>query len=156
MSAAHIERHQPREVTDEGQAEVGTLRVKLYGLLAPGREITPEMRGRTARFLAEEVRAKVTEMGDSNDLGFVIIHPGAWGLTIAAQWWVQGSVLCQHIHRQLYEAAAPMDTVTRPVVACVWELAIIEAEQAAWRETMMQDDPDPGRYLAARLSNRFV
>ncbi|MCV3270704.1 hypothetical protein [Roseobacter sinensis] len=141
----------PRAVTRHGVAEVGALRVKVYGLAAPGKEVTAGMRARAERFLAEEVCARVAEMGDSNDLGFVIIHPGDWGISIAAQWWVQGSVLCQHIYRQLYEAAEPMDTAHRPVVGCVWELAIIEAEQATWRETMMGATPKPERYLATWL-----
>ena len=43
-----------------------------------------------------------------------------------------------------------MDTVTRPVVGCVWELALINAEQEAWRRTMMKPEPSPAAYLASR------
>ncbi|QBF32943.1 hypothetical protein CFI11_17195 [Thalassococcus sp. S3] len=86
-------------------------------------------------------------MGDSNDMGFVIIHPGDLGLSISAHWWAQGSVLCQHIYRRLHDAPLPMDTVSRPVIGCVWELALIQSEQRAWRTAMMRPDPDPEAYL---------
>ena len=59
-------------------------------------------------------------------------------------------MLCQHIHRQFYGAEKPMDTVKRPVIACVWELAVINAEQEAWRKTMMTPDPDRNAYLNKR------
>lgn len=97
-----------------------------------------------------EVLERVAAMGDSNGLGFVIIHPGELGVSISAHWWVQGSVLCQHNHRQLYGASEPMDTVARPVVACVWELALINTEQEAWRKSMMTPAPDRAAYLGAR------
>ncbi|WP_299676102.1 hypothetical protein [uncultured Roseobacter sp.] len=113
--------------------------------------MTPEMRAVAERILTDEVPAKVAAMGESNDLGFVIIHPGDGGVSILVQWWVQGSVLCQHFHRQLYGAAAPLETATRPAIGCVWELAIIDAEREAWCRTMMQADPEPERYLAMRL-----
>ena len=107
-------------------------------------------------FLERDVPERVAAMGDSNGLGFVIIHPGDVGLTVAAHWWAQGSVLCQHIYRREYSAAEAMDTVTRPVVACVWELALINAEQEAWRETMMTTAPDRAAYLKSRSSLRTV
>jgi hypothetical protein len=82
----------------------------------------------------------------------VIIHPGELGISILAHWWIQGSVLCQHIYRKLYSAIDPMDmdTVKRPVIACVWELALINAEQEAWRKTMMKSHPSPSVYMDAR------
>jgi hypothetical protein len=43
-----------------------------------------------------------------------------------------------------------MDTVTRPGVACMWELDIIQTEQTAWRKFMMQPAPDPDAYLKTR------
>lgn len=142
----------PRPVLDLGTRAIGALEVKLYGLLAEGQQITDAMLATTQQFLETEVAARVEAMGDSNGLGFVIVHPGDLGLTIAAQWWAQGSVLCQHIYRKAYAEADPMDTVTRPAVGCVWELALISAEQDAWRATMMQGTPDPAAYLARRAS----
>jgi len=102
------------------------------------------------RFVDDEVLNQIQKMGDSNGLGFIIIHPGDVGLSISAHWWVQGSVLCQHIYRREYGAKKFMDTVSRPVVACVWELDIINAEQTLWQRTMMTVKPDHSAYLECR------
>jgi hypothetical protein len=102
------------------------------------------------RFLTQDVMPMITAEGEGNGLGFVIVHPGDLGVSISAHWWIQGSMLCQHIHRQLYGAEKPMDTVKRPVIVCVWELVVINAEQEAWRETMMTTKPDRSAYLEGR------
>ena len=150
MTVGPIEVYRPRTVSDHGIWDIGSLRFKVYGLLARDREVTGEALSLAEEFLAQEVLERVSAMGESNDLGFVIIHPGDTGLSIAAHWWAQGSVLCQHIYRRQYAETEPMDTVARPVVACVWELALINAEQEAWRRSMMTNEPDQAAYLKSR------
>ncbi len=142
--------YQPRAVSDLGLWEIEGLKLKVYGLMAQNKEITRAMVTHGQSFVRDEVLPVVAAEGDSNGLGFVIIHPGDLGISTAVHWWIQGSVLCQQIHRQVYGAAAPMDTKTRPVVACVWELALINAEQEIWRRTMMTGTPSPTAYLDAR------
>lgn len=150
MSFGPLEPYEPRTVSHHGLWVVGDLHFKIYGLLADGQLLEPETFDLARGFLEQDVLNKVAQMGDSNGLGFVILHPGELGLTIAAHWWAQGSVLCQHIYRQQYDADTPLDTVNRPAVACVWELGIIQAEQDIWRATMMCAAPDPDRYRTSR------
>lgn len=152
MTDGPIEIYRPRVVSDLGNWIIGSLQLKVYGLLAEEKNINAEMETKAKRFIEIEVLKRVSTMGESNNLGFIIIHPGDLGISISAHWWVQGSVLCQHIYRQLYGANEPLDTVTRPVVACVWELALINAEQEAWRQHMMGTAQDQTAYLAARPS----
>lgn len=150
MNVGPIEVYHPRAVSDHGIWEIGSLQFKIYGLLARDKEVTHDMVSVAKEFLEQDVLGRVAAMGESNGLGFVIIHPGDVGLSISAHWWAQGSVLCQHIYRREYSAAEPMDTVARPVVACVWELALINSEQEAWRETMMKIEPNQAAYLKSR------
>ncbi|MBM7068935.1 hypothetical protein [Actibacterium sp. 188UL27-1] len=147
MTIGPTEAYRPRTVLRCGVWEVGPVRFKIYGLLADGQELTDEMSAAAEQFLQSGVLTRVDAMGDSNGLGFVIIHPGDLGLSISAHWWVQGCVLCQHMHRQLYGAREPMDATSRPVIGCVWELGLIQAEQEAWRVHMMGDAPDAPGYL---------
>ena len=151
-----IEHDHTRAVSDQGVMVFPSLQLKVYGLLAQGKSLDPDLLAQAQTFVREEVLAKVESIGDSNQLGFLVLHPGDLGVSISAHWWVQGSVLCQHIRRQLYDAAHPMDTATRPVIGCVWELEIIAAEQAAWRATMMSDHPDPTAYLTNRITADVV
>ncbi len=150
MSNQSTEIYHPRAVSDHGTWIVGLLQFKVYGLLAEDKSITDNMLSKARKFVNDDVLPRVTAEGQDNGLGFVIVHAGDTGVSISAHWWIQGSVLCQHIHRQLYDAENAMDTIARPVIACVWELAIINAEQKAWRKTMMVSDPDRVAYLECR------
>ncbi len=150
MSTGPVERYAPREITDLGVMDAGPLRLKVYGLMADDHVVTDAMIALAQSIANTQVVAKSEALGDGNGLGFVIIHPGALGLSISCHWWVQGCVLCQYFYRQLYGADAPMDD--RPVIGCVWELGVIAAEQEAWRRWMMCDQPDARAYIAARAS----
>ncbi|MEM9144994.1 MAG: hypothetical protein AAGC57_02275 [Pseudomonadota bacterium] len=86
----------------------------------------------------------------------MLVHAGTLGLTVSAYWWVQGSVLCQRIHRRLWRSDRPLDATHRPVIACVYELALIHAEQQIWREAMMGASPRPAEYLSTRAPLRTV
>lgn len=152
MNSSPIEIYKPRMTADRGVWDLGVIQFKVYDLLADGKNVTDEMIETADTFLREEVVPNAEKMGDNNGLGFVIIHPGDLGLTIAAQWWAQGSVLCQRIYRRKYDDIVPLDTISRPAVACVWELEIITAEQSIWRETMMKPQHDKSAYLKTRVT----
>ena len=156
MNQGARELYRPRAVSDLGLWNVGSLTLKVYGIVADGKEVTDETLNDAYAFVSEEVPPLVAAEGEDNGLGFVIIHPGDLGVSVLAHWWIQGSVLCQHIRRQLWGADTPMNTAERPVIACVWELGVINAEQEAWRETMMTPAPDPSAYLKTRAAGTAV
>lgn len=149
MSTKPTATYRPRTVAVKGIQRVGPIEIKTYGLSADGRTVTDAMMSTSQHFLEAEVLPRAAATGDSTDLGFVIVHPGELGLSIAAHWWIQGCVLCQHFFRQTYGAQHPTAPNSRPVIGCVWELALINAEQQAWRETMMTGEPDRAAYLNA-------
>lgn len=150
MASETIEIYHPRRVSNLGQWDIGGLKFKVYGLVADNKNVDETVMTLAQSFVRQDVLPRVEDEGDDNGMGFVIIHPGELGVSILAHWWIQGSVLCQHIYRKLYSAIDPMDTVKRPVIACVWELALINAEQEAWRKTMMKSQPSPSVYMDAR------
>jgi hypothetical protein len=150
MNSGTIEIYHPRRVSDLGQWDIGGLRLKVYSLVAENQTVDGTLLTLAQSFVRKDVLPRVAEEGDDNGMGFVIIHPGESGVSISVHGWIQGSVLCQHIYRKLYSAARPMDTAGRPVIGCVWELALINAEQEAWRKTMMKDEPIPSAYMETR------
>lgn len=152
MSIGATELYSPRAVVELGIWDVGHLKLKVYGVVAAGKELTSSMIDDAKAFVVQDLPPLVSAEGDDNGLGFVIIHPGDLGISVLAHWWIQGSVLCQHIRRTLWGADKPMDTATRPVIACVWELGLINSEQQLWRDTMMIGQPDSGAYLNARAA----
>lgn len=150
MKSRTIKVYRPRPVSDLGEWLIGGLALKVYGLVADGKAVDDALLALAQSFVQQDVLPRVADEGQDDGLGFVILHPGGMGVSISAHWWIQGSVLCQHIYRKPYSATEPMDTTKRPVIACVWELALINAEQEAWRKTMMKSEPSPTDYMAAR------
>lgn len=149
MNSGAIEIYRPRYVSNLGEWGIGSLNFKVYGLVSDNKKVDEDMLTIARSFVQRDVLPRVADEGDANGMGFLIIHPGELGVSIAVHWWIQGSVLCQHIYRKLYTEVEPMDTVRRPVIACVWELALINAEQEAWRKTMMNSEPSPSAYMDA-------
>ena len=149
---ANLSVYQPRAVSNLGVWQIGHLRLKVYGITADGQNLSDGIVSKAHPFAQRDLPPLVAAEGEDNGLGFVIIHPGELGVSVLLHWWIQGSVLCQHIERTLWGADTPMDTVSRPVVACVWELGLINAEQRAWRDTMMVPEPDVDAYLNAQVS----
>ncbi|MEM7195127.1 MAG: hypothetical protein AAF402_09265 [Pseudomonadota bacterium] len=141
----------PRKVvSDIGVWTSRSGQFKIYGILADSQEITDDTMSNARRYLENDMPAIIESSDQSNHLGFVIIHPGDLGVSILVHWWVQGSVMCQHVRRWLPDADVPVDMSDRHVVGCVWELGLIGAEQVIWRKTMMGKSPDRQGYLDAR------
>lgn len=122
---------QPRAVANLGVWQIGQLRLKVYGITAEGQNLSDSIVSKAHAFAQRDLPPLVAAEGNDDGLGFVIIHPGDLGVSVLLHWWIQGSVLCQHIERTLWSADTPMDTASRPVIACVWELGLINEEQRA-------------------------
>ncbi len=148
MTSNLEENYKPRSISKHGILQINDIKFKVYGLSVERKSIYDKMLIEAKEFSTDTVFPKILSEGEYNGLGFIIIHPGDRGLSISVHWWIQGSVLCQQIKRQLYNSNTPMDTAKRPAVACVWELAIINEEQIIWRETMMNSEPNREHYLA--------
>ncbi len=88
------------------------------------------------------------EEGGSEGLGFVVLHEGLQGTWLLLHWWAHGDILCGRLMRADPGGHdfAPQDR--RPLVACVWELVVIDHERRAWVRAMMREPPDPAAYLA--------
>ncbi len=150
------EAYAPRAVSFLGVWSFPGLDLKAYGLSAEDRPVTDVMEKIGRGFVHGDVLSSVNALGDSNGLGFAIIHPGTEGLSIPVHWWTQGSVLCQQFFRQLHGADVPLNMTERPSIGCVWELGIIAEETRIWRDTMMSDAPDKGAYLARCVDKKAV
>lgn len=138
----------PRPMCYLGAWSFPGLDLKVYGLSADDRPITSAMQKTGQQFVRDQVLPSMTPLGDSNGLGFAILHPGTAGLSIPVHWWTQGSVLCQQFFRHLFGADRPLNMAKRPSIGCVWEMEIIAEETRIWRDTMMGEVPDRVAYMA--------
>ncbi|MEO0372876.1 MAG: hypothetical protein AAF231_15580 [Pseudomonadota bacterium] len=141
----------PRPVTYLGAWSFPGLDLKVYGLSAEDRPITEAIKDAGRQFVETDVLQSMHALGDSNGIGFAILHPGTEGLSIPVHCWTQGSVLCQRFFRQLYGADAPLNMAERPSIGCVWEMDILAEETRIWRETMMGMVQNPQAYMATTV-----
>lgn len=146
----------PRRLSALGNWSYPELQLKAYGLAAKDQSLNDSVQDTAQAFVQNEVLDAVASTGDSNGVGFVIVHPGSLGLSVSAHWWTQGSVLCQRFYRRLYDAKDPLDMQSRASIGCVWELGIIEAERQIWIRRMMGVAPDPKAYLAEFVTLKEV
>ncbi|MEM7711246.1 MAG: hypothetical protein AAF264_10945 [Pseudomonadota bacterium] len=146
------ERLHPRALGRHGTWAIGDARLKVYTISAHGHVASGDLLDRARGTLTDDM----APLPDGATLGFVIVHPGTEGTSILVHWWEQGSVLCHRLLRRLHGSGAPVDVQGRGVVGCVWELAVISAEQRAWRRTMMGATPSPDAYLAETLHAESV
>ena len=104
-----------------------------------------------ARVAADTLPAAAEAEGGSSGLGFAVLHRGEAGTWLLLDWWAQGDILCQRLHRADPGSRDYQDVSHRPLAACVWELDAIAHERGAWVRHMMSGAPDPDRYLSDRL-----
>jgi len=144
-------RYTPRPVTALGRWDAGDHGLKAYLISLPEATVPAPSRLEAARrTAAAAIPPAAAEEGESLKLGFVILHEGELGDWLLCHWWAHGDILCQRLFLGAPGGAAFEPVDHRPLMACVWEMGIIEAERRAWIETMMTGTPAPDAYLARR------
>jgi hypothetical protein len=84
-------------------------------------------------------------------LGFCIVHAGAEANWLLVHWWKGGGILCQKLFRAPLTAPCEFAPVASSLMACVWELVVINHERDAWVRHMLQPRPAPDGYLADEM-----
>lgn len=87
-------------------------------------------------------------------IGFAVIHQGGLANWLLLNWWTD-EILC---HSRLYRAdhADPTNFqhVSSDLLACIWEMHVVEFERQAWIDAMVRnpDGPSEDTYLGAQLN----
>ncbi|MBX8799922.1 hypothetical protein [Pseudochrobactrum asaccharolyticum] len=85
-----------------------------------------------------------------HDAGFAILHEGEEALWLLLHQWIDGGICTQHLWRSDLTGAVSFRPAPAHLMACVWELAIIDFERRAWIETVMAGLPHTA-YLSRTL-----
>lgn len=75
------------------------------------------------------------------DAGFAILHEGEEGLWLLLHQWVEGGICTHHLWRSDLTGTVQFTPAAPRLMACVWELGIIDFERRAWMETAMAGLP---------------
>jgi hypothetical protein len=114
--------------------------LKLYTIDSGGRT-RPEASLEAALARIPELLPERTQ--ETHGEAFAILHAGADAIWLLVHWWTD---TCLLHHRMV---AAPLDTphaftltVPETLIACSWELAIVQFERDAWVRTVQGAGPE--------------
>lgn len=135
----------PREFRFHGVAVLGDWHVKRYSIRYGDRPgPSPEEWA-----VAAAVAGSVLDAQAQGGPAFLVLHLGRDGDYLLVDWWSDEDILNQRLLTRARGEERFRDLRHRPWVACVWELAVIEAERQAWIDTAMAGAPQD--YLSRHL-----
>ncbi len=134
----------------------GGFKLKAYGINVdtnPASPLLPPDVVDGARTHAGQRLSAADREGGHYGLGYAILHAGVEANWLLIDWWAHGDIDCHLLSSTKGTAPGVFNPVSRPLMACVWELVAIAHERNAWVKHMLKSDPDPVGYLADRLAN---
>lgn len=85
-----------------------------------------------------------------NKVGFLILHAATEGIFSLINWWVGENMLHSHIFLTSFDSPGTFQKISGDgLMACVWELEIMNHERNSWIRHVLKKMPDPdyARYL---------
>ena len=155
-SCARWPSYEPRLFADLGVFSERQWRLKLYGI---HHDITRDKATliepavlQAGRTHVPSLLAEADRVGAHHNTGFVVLHQGKQANWLLTHWWTHQDVCCHLVSRAPFDDPVRFARVTAPIMACVWELVVVQFERRAWVSTALQAKPDFDAYLAARLA----
>jgi hypothetical protein len=147
--------YQPRLFADLGTLTERHWTLKLYGI---HHDITrdkmsvidPEIL-RSAQLHVRHLLNEADSLGAHHNVGFVILHQGKRAQWLLTQWWIHHDICCRIVSSSPIDGPAHFARETAPLMACVWELIVVDFERRAWVSTALRAKPDFDGYIATRL-----
>lgn len=146
----------PRRMGSAGLWKCGDFTMKAYAIQRnpdPAVDLLSAEVAEAARRRATEVLRVAAAPRVHYGLGYCIVHAGELANWLLVDWWEEGAIVCQRLFAAPHADPCNFKPVDAPLMACVWELAIVSAESKAWMRHMLQREPDPAGYLRDCLAN---
>ena len=128
-------------------------RLKVYGIAYNHPTPRPEL-VEAAKIVAAQRLANVPNSMRHYSVGFVGVHDGRTSNFVFVDWWADENELHHHVYVSPTDEPARL-TYSTPsgLVACVWDLRVMEFERQAWLDTVLKQssNPDFDAYLNIRL-----
>nr|WP_272213343.1 hypothetical protein [Marinicella sp. W31]MDC2879295.1 hypothetical protein [Marinicella sp. W31] len=88
--------------------------------------------------------------------GFAVLHRGEDGLWLLLHWWLEGGIASHAMWQaELGDGSPRFSPVPAGVLACVWELGVIDFERKAFMDTALSGAPLTD-YFASRMPRSTV
>ncbi len=153
-AASANSRYTPRTAWYDGLTECGPAAIKLSIIEADSDNPVAEAAVGIARRHIASAAGKLTDMPHMG-AGFAILHQGEESLWLLLHWWLEGGIATQILWQSELGDEVEFMPAQPLLMACVWELGIIDFERHAWMETVMAGKP-VADYLARTLPRGTV
>ncbi len=138
--AADASTYRPRAAWFDGLTECGPATIKLNIIEAdPSNPLAEAAVGIARRQIANA--AARLEALPHLDAGFAILHQGEESLWLLLHWWLEGGIATEMLWQSELGDEIEFMPAQPLLMACVWELGIIDFERRAWMEPAMSGKP---------------
>lgn len=129
------DQYHPRTAWFEEIVDCGPAKIKLSIIQAHERPLSPQMRA----LVHEKIASAGDRLASSPHLGagFSVLHEGEQGIWLLLHWWLEGGISTQVLWRSDIRGDISFADADPLLMACVWELGIINFERLAWMDTVM-------------------
>ena len=131
---------------------VEDLQLKVYSITKDDRLVSRDIITAARSYVKDDLPPAVGAEGESEGVGYIILHEGEIGVWLLAHWWAHRDICCQRM--ALFR---PNDDVgftsvdDRPLLGCVWEQVVTAYERNAWVRHGLNRPARPSAYLADYL-----
>jgi hypothetical protein len=147
--------YEPRLFADLGTLTERSWTLKLYGIHHDvGRDkaaLIDPLVLQSGSMHVREVLTEADSVGAHHDVGFVILHQGKRANWLLTHWWIHQDICCHLVSCSSLDDPVRFERVTGPIMACVWELIVVDFERRVWITTALRPKPDLHKYLVERL-----
>ncbi|MCC6242412.1 MAG: hypothetical protein IT353_06200 [Gemmatimonadaceae bacterium] len=142
-------RYEPRHIQFAGIEQLAGCRLKRYHILrkhhvAHDSLVSDALHTAEAYIVATQERAAVKESRwwtlPSHRVGSLVVHEGADANFVLIDMWVDENMLRHHVWSSPRGGGALQSTRDTDLAVCVWELAVIQHERAAWLRHVLRND----------------
>jgi hypothetical protein len=144
--ALPLEPWHPRAVQPLGLWTAGERTLKAYGMRGDAAVPLPSHLIEAAQALLQQTTLTVAGRANTS-FGFAVLHRGDEAVWLLLHWWLDGGICAQRLLRASHQEPLAFVEQDRPLMACVWELAVIDHERRAWTRTAMNPASTPEAYL---------
>lgn len=145
--------YQPRRAWFREMVAIGPVSVKLNAICADGATIGDEV----FEAAIAKMRSAENEIAHTphQGAGFAILHEGEEARWLLLHWWVKGGIAARKLWRADRSPDGRFVEADPLLMACVWELGLIDFERRAWMNTAMSGKT-VSDYTEERFSGEYV
>lgn len=129
------DRYNPRKARFARLIETGPAKIKLSTISAEDTHVANDAVDAAAKMIATQGEAIAAT--EHRQAGFAILHHGEEARWLLLHWWLQGGISTQKLWRADFGSNSTFIPAEPLLMACVWELSIIDFERRAWMRTAM-------------------